>query len=216
MHLSREMRRFEVEDLLSRRGDRNRSFNEFRMRIVRKSNDMLTATSLIAAFLMLAGLGTVFVNADDGGAKLFAALLALIVVSGCVALTYRLLVPREYELTINSETIKFGLVGRTSSRRSISRSSMRCIIFDTKEGSLCVNYGGWMATPLAPEILIYQSQMRLVAEYIEEHWPEIPVVGQYEFQGMCRANTDGTKEPERCTRVGGDAGPDATFNTPTA
>lgn len=157
------------------------------MRIVRRSNDTLTVASLIAAFLMMAGLGAIIVNADDDGVKLFASLLALIVVLGCLVLTYRLVVPREFELTINSESIQYGPVGRSSTHRSILRSSVRCVIFDTDDGSLCIDSGGWIATPLAPEILIYQSQMCLVAEYIKVHWQNIPVVGQCEFQSMCRA-----------------------------
>jgi hypothetical protein len=159
------------------------------MRIVRKSNVIQTVASLIAAFLMLAGLGAVIVNADSDGVRLFAALLALTVVSGCLVLSYRLAVPCEFELTINSDSIQFGRVGRTSTHRSILRSSVRCVIFDTEDGSLCIDSGGWIAMPLAPEILCYDSQMHLVAEYIKEHWQDVPVVGRMEFQQMCRART---------------------------
>lgn len=161
---------------------------------------MLTVASLIAAFLTLAGLGAVIVNADGDGARLLAAMLTLIVILGCFVLFYRLAVPCEFELTINSERIQFGRVGRASTQRSILRSSVRCVIFDTEDGSLCIDSGGWIATPLAPEVLRYHSQMCLVAEYVKEHWQDVPVVGQMEFQQICQARASKNRKNHRLQR----------------
>jgi len=157
------------------------------MRIVRKYNDALTAASLIASLVASAAFVAFIVYADSHIIKIWSTSLALVAIFGCFVLTFRLMIPREFELTIDPEEIRFGMAGRSSVHRSILRSSVRCVIFNTEDGSLCIDSGGWIALSLAPEILWNEARMSLVVDYIKSNWKDVPVVNQYEYQEMCRA-----------------------------
>lgn len=157
------------------------------MRIVRKTNDGVTIAALIGSILFVGLSGMAIAMADERFIQIFVFFLASVVAAGSLVLIFRIVRPRELELIIDSTRIRFGDPAQPCNQKSIPRKSVHCVVFDRDDASLFIVTGRWVASPLAPEIVIRRSQMQLVAEYISENWEGVPVVGQFEFQKMCRA-----------------------------
>lgn len=157
------------------------------MRIVRKTNDGVTVAALIGSILFIGASGVATAMADERFIQLLVFFLASIVAAGSLVLIFRIVRPRELELVIDSTKIRFGDPVQLCNQKSIPRKSVHCVIFDRDDASLSIVTGRWVASPLAPEIVIRRSHMQLIAAYISENWGDVPVVGQLDFQKMCRA-----------------------------
>lgn len=82
--------------------------------------------ALISSVLFIGASGLVIAIAEDRLVQVFVLLLASVVAAGLFVLVYRLVRPRELELTIDSNQMRYGDAARVSTQKSISRKSVQC------------------------------------------------------------------------------------------
>lgn len=86
-----------------------------------------------------------------------------------------ILFPREWELVVDAESIRWGVSSKPKRQKKLPVAKIVRVIYDKSDGKLLVDMGGIQRLPVADHIVFHPDDQAALVEYLRENFPGLAI-----------------------------------------